>query len=435
MKFFYLLPFLGLFLSATPGITQAQPSSARNTPVVRVVRQAAPAVVNITSSRLERSRRSPMEQFMGEEFGILRAPRKRTSLGSGIIVDGRKGLALTNAHVVAGADEIMVHLQDGREFRATLAGLEPDFDLAVLKIENPPDLPAIPFGDSSDLMPGETVVAIGNPFGFNHTVTAGVVSALNRSLRNGDTMLTDLIQTDAAINPGNSGGPLLNLDGDLVGVNTVIDTRGEGLGFAIPANKAKIILERIASHAPAKHFWLGLNARDMSRKEAQATGQEKGGIVVTDVFSGTPAIKAGLKAGDIIGRVNSTAITNWRDYLGALRNQTSAEPVTLDIIRNGKHMPVSLRPATLDNKAAAKLLDKLWGLAISNADGAVKIESARKDGPASFLKKSDLVFSVAGMRIKNTNEFYNAFLHERLAPEVILGIIRGQRNYYARLTP
>ena len=174
---------------------------------------------------------------------LLYTSRCVEETGSGVIVDGKRGLVLTNAHVIAGGDEVMIHLQDGRQFPAVVKGAEPDFDLAVLEIQGPHDLPAVPLGDSSDLMPGETVIAIGNPFGFNHTVTTGVVSALGRTIRSESGVFTDLVQTDAAINPGNSGGPLLNLEGRLVGINTAVHARGEGIGFAIPVNKARRVMD------------------------------------------------------------------------------------------------------------------------------------------------------------------------------------------------
>ena len=219
------LPFLFVcLLAGLPGqvVRGAQaapaPDSPRLTPVVRAVQAVAPAVVNITSTHIiEGHRVSPLERFFGpgfgpgfpdsSGFGAQPRKRKRVSLGSGVIVDGRKGLVLTNAHVIAGGDEVMVHLLDGREFPATVKGAEPDFDIAVLEIKGAHDLPAVRLGDSTDIMPGETVIAIGNPFGFNHTVTTGVVSALGRTIRNDGGVFTDLIQTDAAINPGNSGQP------------------------------------------------------------------------------------------------------------------------------------------------------------------------------------------------------------------------------------
>lgn len=423
LKWANCLLFSLLILLQTPCIF-AEPSQARLTPVVRVVNKAAPAVVNITCSTT-RQRKSPLEMFMDPGFGILQAPGKRTSLGSGIIVDGKKGLVVTNAHVIAGADEIMIHLRDGREYKARIIGVEPDFDLAALEIADAPLLPSVPFGDSNDIMPGETVIAIGNPFGFNHTVTTGVISALHRSLRNDHGLLTDLIQTDAAINPGNSGGPLLNLDGSLIGINTVIDARGEGLGFAIPASKAKDVLERLTRHTPPTPIWLGLLAANYGRNE--------NGIVITDINRSAPAAKAGLKKGDLIKSINASEIRNVQDYLGFLRNQTSMSHLNLGIERQGQRLEVNVSPAHFDDATAEKLMGELWGLSVEDREGRLRIVRTSPKSPASFLKAGDIIYSVGQEPVKTRRELLDAFRRERLSREIILGINRGKRDYYARL--
>lgn len=399
-------------------------ASLRKTPVVGVVSKAAPAVVNLTCSSRDMNARSSLEMFFENGFGIMR--KKRTSLGSGVIVDGKAGHILTNAHVIADADEIMAHLQDGREFPAKILGVEPDFDLAVLTIEASAPLPSIPFGDSGDIMPGETVIAIGNPFGFNHTVTTGVVSATNRTLRSEAGLMTDLIQTDAAINPGNSGGPLLNLDGEFIGVNTVIDGRGEGLGFAIPANKAKAVLERVASHETPPHLWLGLHG-------ANPPGARDAGLQITKVFKNSPASDAGLKRGDIITKINSVSIRNGRDYLDMLRNFTKPEEISIEYRRGNEARTMAIRLRYLENQAAEELLEQLWGFKTEETRKGLAIAKIRSDGPASFLRPGDVITSVNQNPARNKKELLNAFLHERLNAAPILGIIRGNGNYYARL--
>ena len=269
------LACLALLCAATaPAAAPVPDSSPRMTPVVRAVQATAPAVVNITSTHVvERQRISPMEQFFGFGPGFDQPRRqKRVSLGSGVIVDGKRGLVLTNAHVIAGGDEVMINLQDGRQFPAVVKGAEPDFDLAVLEIQGPHDLPAVPLGDSSDLMPGETVIAIGNPFGFNHTVTTGVISALGRTIRSESGVFTDLVQTDAAINPGNSGGALLNLDGELVGINTakLSDTDVEGMGYAIPiSDAADLILELMTQNTELKQAASGSSQQTIRQMPGQ----------------------------------------------------------------------------------------------------------------------------------------------------------------------
>lgn len=407
-------------------------SSPRVTPVVRAVTAAAPAVVNITSSH--RRGNSPLEQFFGPGFSGEMPGRQRSSLGTGVIVDGKRGLALTNAHVTGPGDEIRVHLQDGREFQAELIGMDGDFDIAVLQIKDAPKLPSLPLGTSNDLMPGEPVIAIGNPFGFGHTVTTGVISATNRSIRNGRGMLTDLIQTDAAINPGNSGGPLLNIEGALIGINTAIDARAEGIGFAIPIDKARRVMEGLVTHGRMEPLWLGLIVQDVDQRTARALGLSRpGGVLVSSIAAGAPASKK-LRQGDVIVKLNSAAIRDKRDYVNALRNQTGTA-IEVAFIRDGKPGQISLVPAPFTDTQAAKLMEQRWGFTVQNRKGRAVVASADKNGPAQFLQKGDQIRSIGQIPIKDSASLYEAFRHERMANQVILMLERGGRNYYGRLVP
>ncbi|MBD5607493.1 MAG: PDZ domain-containing protein [Desulfovibrio sp.] len=415
----------------------AVPSPKRISPVVEAVRAVAPAVVNITSSHTELA--SPLERFFGLEFEPFgrtspRATRKRTSLGSGVIVDGKRGLALTNAHVIAGGDEIRVHLQDGREFPARVRGMEPDFDIAVLEIADAPELPSIPLGDSSDLMPGETVVAIGNPFGFNHTVTTGVVSALNRSIRNGSGMLTELIQTDAAINPGNSGGPLLNLDGSLIGINTAIDSRGEGIGFAIPANKAKRVMSGLMRGNGLEPLWFGVMVQNVDPASARALNMRTpAGALVREVIKNSPASKAGIVPGDVIQRINSAELRDSQDYINVLRNLVEGQKARVDILRDGKRFEVDIAPAPFSDKEAAALMERRWGFAAREKNGRVVVSAVNKNGPANFLAKGDIIRGAGGEHIRDLKELYQIFRRWRMAGQALLLIERDGRRYYARV--
>lgn len=431
---------LALLIScAIPECPTAQISAARNTPVVQAVKKAAPAVVNITSSMIERGRPSPLELFFGDGlFGPSRPlpGRKRASLGSGVIVNGKKGLVLTNAHVIAAGGEIMAHLQDGREFHAHVKGIAPDYDIALLELEGAPELPSVPIGSSDDLMPGETVIAIGNPFGFAHTVTTGVVSALNRSIRNGGGMLTELVQTDAAINPGNSGGPLLNLDGKLIGINTAIDARAEGIGFAIPINKARQVMAGMLAGEPLAQQWLGLLGEAIDQRAAMALGlPEAGGLHVSKVYSNTPASRAGLREGDAITRINGLKLRDQRDFVNALRNHAANSKMALEIWRDGKKLGLSITPENLDDKRAAQLLLERWGFNVSQKGKQVQVGEVRKNGPASFLKRGDVIAALDNEKTENLREFYDAFRHERLADQALLFIIRNGSGYYARIVP
>ena len=245
---------------------------------MQAVRKVSPAVVNISSVYEVRKRTGPFSgfganPFFEEFFKDFFDPRferrqQYTSLGSGVIIDGKKGLILTNAHVIQKTATIKVMLQDEREFEAKIVGADPDSDLAVLKIDSENQLPDVTMGNSDDLMIGETVIAIGNPFGFSHTVTTGVISALNRSIRTEDRVYNDFIQIDASINPGNSGGPLLNINGDLIGINTAIYAKAQGIGFAIPISKARKIISDLIQYGEVKQAWIGIIVQDMDDKLA-----------------------------------------------------------------------------------------------------------------------------------------------------------------------
>lgn len=423
---------------ALPGMVPAAAPdpSPRMTPVVRAVQATAPAVVNITSTHvMERQRISPIEQFFGFGPGFDQPRRqKRVSLGSGVIVDGKRGLVLTNAHVIAGGDEVMVNLQDGRQFPAVVKGAEPDFDLAVLEIQGAHDLPAVPLGDSADLMPGETVIAIGNPFGFNHTVTTGVVSALGRTIRSESGVFTDLVQTDAAINPGNSGGPLLDLEGRLVGINTAVHARGEGIGFAIPVNKARRVMDDLMGQGRVAPLWLGLTADDVDQRMAMALGlREARGIIVTSLYRDSPALKAGIEPGDIIESINDSPVRDRRDYVNILRNQVPGAELVLGVLRGERPEKIRVRPVPFDDATALGIMQSSWGLSVREDEGRVLVRETRRSSPTDFLRPGDVIAAIGGMRIRTTADLLNAFRRERLARQVLMQVIRDGRPYYARM--
>ena len=446
MRWLLVLLAVALLLCLPARAKAIAPDSPRMTPVVRAVQAVAPAVVNITSTHIiEGQRISPLEQFFGPGFpgmpgfdmpGGRRVKQKRVSLGSGVIVDGEKGLVLTNAHVIAGGDEVMVHLLDGREYTATVKGADPDFDIAVLQIKGASKLPAVKLGDSGDIMPGETVIAIGNPFGFNHTVTTGVVSALGRTIRNKDGAFTDLVQTDAAINPGNSGGPLLNIEGVLIGINTAVDTRAEGIGFAIPINKARRVMHDLMSAGRVAPLWLGLDLQDVDGRTAMALGlRDAGGVLVTAVFPGSPAAKAGIVPGDIVESINASPVRDRRDYLDILRNQTSGSALRLQVLRDGGPIKVEATPEPFSDADARALLERRWGFSAAQTAQGVVVRQARSGGPADFLRQGDRITAIGSAEIQTMEDFLQAFRRERMSGQVLLQVVRNGKGYYARLIP
>lgn len=295
----------------------------------------------------------PFEQFFGEFFGEFpEREYERKGLGSGVIVD-RDGYILTNEHVVSGAIEIKVKLSDGREFDAEVKGADKRSDLAVIKIDAK-GLPAAKLGDSEDLKIGKWVVAIGNPFGFaidnpEPTVTVGVVSALHRylpALGRRDRGYDDLIQTDAAINPGNSGGPLVNLRGEVIGINTaIITTSGgyQGLGFAIPVNKAKKILDKLSTGEKVLYGWLGVVIDNLNDDLRNYFGvKERVGVIVLKVYKDSPAEEGGLKEGDLILGFNYEDIKTTRDLVRMVAASEVGNRVSLKILRGGKEMTIRI---------------------------------------------------------------------------------------------
>ncbi len=429
------------FLLAAAALPAPQPARAalsdvRNTPVVRVVNRVSPAVVNITSTSVQGRGLSPLEQFFGD-FGMPRRPSRRESLGSGVLVDGRRALVLTNSHVVQNGTDIQVRLNDGREFKARLRGADPDFDLAVLELEGAKGLPELPLGDSTGVQPGETVIAIGNPFGFSHTVTTGVVSALGRSIRSEAGLFTDLIQTDAAINPGNSGGPLIDLDGSLIGINTAVYGKGWGIGFAIPVNKARQVMAGLLDGKKPAPLWIGIQAEDIDQRLALDFGlTSPRGIVISGVYRNTPAAGAGLEPGDILVAVNSTPVTDRREYLSLLRNQTGGTPLQLEVrsLHGGPARRVSLVPQEFSDDMALEILRRRWGFTVrSRGRSGLAVASVEQEGPAGVLRKGDLLLGVSGTETSTAADLAAVFRWERLSNSVLLLIERGGRAYYARL--
>lgn len=299
--------------------------------VPQVVNKVRPSVVQIVSRQVT--------------YDVFLRPVPAEGVGSGVIFDSRAGHILTNSHVLGDAKEIWVILPDGRKFAGKVMGKDPVTDLAVVMI-NGKDLPQSPLGDSSKLEIGETVIAIGNALGLEGgpTVTAGVVSAVNRSIEDpGGEALSDLIQTDAPINPGNSGGPLVNLRGDVVGINTAIIASAQGIGFAIAINSAKPIAKELLEKGKIVRAWVGIAPVTIHRGLAASYDLPvEEGVFVARVEKGTPAAKAGLKAGDIITAVGGEKVKNVTDLRSAIAKRKIGEKVNVEINRNKKRSTVSL---------------------------------------------------------------------------------------------
>jgi serine protease Do len=313
------------------------------------------AVVNIsTSKRIHRSNRrrnyggrDPFDNFFEKFFEGMPSEQNQHSLGSGFIIDA-KGTILTNNHVVSKADEIEVTLVDGRKYKAEVIGVDERTDIAVIRIKAKGDLPFVKLGSSKEMRPGDWVMAIGNPFGLENTVTVGVVSAKGRLIGGGP--YAKFIQTDASINPGNSGGPLFNIRGEVIGINTMIFAGGQGIGFAIPVDLAKTVLAELVEKGSVSRGWLGVAIQDITPDLAKSFGiKADEGALIAEVYSNSPAAKAGFKRGDVVVAWNGEKVTEPYDlslYVGQTKPNSSA---TATVVRDGKKQEVKVHVGKQDN--------------------------------------------------------------------------------------
>ncbi len=446
MRHMRIVSLLLVGILAWSGAALASDRQVRVTPVVTAVRTVAPAVVNITSARVV-ERRNPMgpffddeffRQFFGPDLGGPAQRQTQESLGSGVIIDGAKGLVLTNAHVIAGGTSIKARLLDGRVLDATLVGADPDFDVAVLRLSGDQNLPQAAMGDSGDIMIGETAIAIGNPFGYTNTVTTGVVSAVGRSLRHEGGTYTDLVQTDAAINPGNSGGPLVNLAGEVIGINMAIQAGAEGIGFAIPINKARRVVAQLVGEGHVTPAWLGLSGQDVDPRTARYFKLARPrGMLVTEVRPGSPAEKAGLRTGDLITAVNGNDLDDKDQYLGALRTSTVGEKITLAVRRGEESLRLEATPEAFTAKDAVAIARERLGLEAGSAKGGpgLTVTAIVPGSPAARLglRVGDRLLQIGGEKLDKPEAFTRAVYLNRMHRAVLIMIERGGHGYYARM--
>lgn len=380
-----MTPALALVVALSVGGTTA--GVVRRSVVVQAVETAAPAVVSVRSEVVVQRARPDAFNWFFRDFAAPQQRRETVSQGSGVIIDA-KGYVLTNYHVIAGGGDIEVELADGRRFAAEVVGATPDHDLAVMAIKGKGGLPFVAMGSSRDLMIGETVVAIGNPFGLAHTVTVGVVSALHRTLRTEEREFADFIQTDASINPGNSGGALLTIDGQLVGVNTAIYNNAQGIGFAIPIDKAKRIVGDLLRFGEVRRPYFGFEPQDLTAALSQSFGLTgAGGALVAEVDAKGPAHDR-LQEGDVIVAVDGVRVETQAMLRLLLTDYTVGADVGLDVMRAGKRQPVTLQPGVLEPAEAMRRLRSKTGLVVVELEAA---EAARVGLPAGVI----LIKSVA----------------------------------------
>ena len=430
-------------LTLTPAISQAAIPIAVNGDVIPslapMLERTTPAVVAIAVEGTHVSKQKIPDAF--RHFFGPNIPQEQLQerpfrgLGSGVIIDAKNGYIVTNNHVIEGADEILIGLHDGREVEATLIGADAESDIALLQIKAK-NLVALKRADSDELKVGDFAVAIGNPFGLGQTVTSGIVSAMGRSGL-GIEMLENFIQTDAAINSGNSGGALVNLNGDLIGINTAIVAPGGGnvgIGFAIPANMVNNLVDQIIEHGEVRRGVLGVSGRDLNNELAQAFGLDtQHGGFVDQVMENSAADKAGIKAGDIIVSVNDRKIKSFQELRAKVATMGAGAKVKFGLIRDGDSKTVSAtlgEASQTTETSAGAVHPMLTGAALENSDDGVKITDIAQNSPAaaSGLQKGDIIVGVNRNSINDLNSL-KAKLKEQQGT-VALKIQRGHSNLF-----
>ena len=428
-----------LLLAATGRGAETDP--VRRSLVVEAVERASPAVVNVSTEEVVEQRGSPFpfpqDPLFDEFFRDFRDPRPRRytreSLGSGVIV-AADGTILTNLHVILRASRIHVTLADEREFDATLVGADADSDLAVLRVKAGGTLPFIALGSSRDLMIGETVIAIGNPFGLSHTVTSGVLSAIGRSLHDEERTYTDLIQTDASINPGNSGGPLLNIRGQLVGINTAIYGKAQGIGFAIPVDRVARVMRELVSYGEVRRVWTGLVVQDLTPELERHFGVSRG-VVVATVEERSPAAAAGIERGDVLTQVDGREVRSEDEFERRVQDHAQGERVTVTRRRDGADAVVTLTAAPFPAERADDLAWSRLGLEVAEGKDGLDVRRVRGGSPAARIgvERGDRVLALDGADVRSLADFRRHMYEARRARGVLLSIGRGRYQYNVRV--
>lgn len=474
LLFGFFLGGITYYLLSKTSVQQYQPFTPRLPAQIQetskafseIVSAVSPAVVNISSTKTMRKQQAPFDELFDflHPFPDGKSKRwKEQSLGSGVIVTS-DGYIVTNNHVIEKADDIRVIFVDKKSYRAKLVGSDPKTDIAIIKIEAA-NLPVLTWGDSDNLQVGEFVLAIGNPFGLSNTVTMGIISAIGRT----DVGIADyenFIQTDAAINPGNSGGPLVNMKGELIGINTAIFSKTggyQGIGFAVPSSMVKNVIDHLIKKGKVVRGWMGVTIQELTPEIAQKFGMKTAdGVLITDIAKGGPAYNAGLIRGDVILEFNGKVVKDASLLRNMVAQSEINQQIKLKIFRQGQEMSIGVTVKELPSDDARMIpsststsdedvnarFNALSGVTVMDINPAtakqLRIEADEKGvvivkiqpgslADESGIKKGDVIHEIDRQRVNNLNDFNKAAAHLKPGAAVLLFITRGGKKYYATL--
>ncbi|MCH8083833.1 MAG: trypsin-like peptidase domain-containing protein [Myxococcales bacterium] len=441
MELRVVLVALALGILASPALA-SDPFLRQNT-TVRVAKEVGPSVINITTERIVASRNpfphgaNPFFDSFFRDFFEPRLPETVQSLGSGVLIDADRHI-LTNEHVVGRASRIRISLADGTEFDATLIGADPNNDIAILKVDTDKRLPWLKPGRSNDLMVGESVIAIGNPFGLSNTVTTGVISALNRSIRTEDRVYHGFIQTDASINPGNSGGPLVNAAGELIAINTAVYGGAQGIGFAIPIDVAKRVVDELIAHGEVTPTWLGLDFQNLNPGLANAMGlpQDLHGVLVNRVREGSPAQRADLRRGDVVTKVDGRPLESARSFYEMLEISVTGQVLQIAFWRDEQLQTVQVKIEELPLRQVARIIVEMLGLELRPSKSRGYTVGSVREGSGSArigIARGDLVLAINGTTLAGDDSLRRSVLSLRGRSHALVVVQREGARYHVTI--
>jgi len=447
------ITWLAYSVAFAVSVASAAAGASRRTPVVEAVEKCSPAVVNISTERIITRQ---YDQFFGhrdrmfddlfEQFRNRFRPReyRASSLGSGAIIDP-SGIVVTNEHVISKATRIAVTLSDKTQYAATLISSDADNDLAVLKIDADGTFPFIEVGTSSDLMIGETVIALGNPFGFTGSVSVGVLSATDRTVSTeGRVVFENLLQTDAAINPGSSGGPLVNINGEMIGVNVAVMAEAQGIGFALPVDRVRNVLANLLNAKLLKRLWVGLELQEITPDLAKELNVKQGGVLVSGIEPGSPAGGSAMRRQDVVVEVDGVPLRHPYDFERILLHKDVGEKLSVKYLRGKTQRTASLEVKRIPQKSGIELAKEKLGLQLDKIAASVArkldiqqdvgllISGVVPNGPAfdAGIERGDIILSIGGRPVADDDKL--AALLEQLRPKSAVHVVLYRNNVFYR---